>query len=166
MIFQEWYQILEKVQPEAEPQEKQTGGLLYRDWWLCNTKFSQVKEMGNFSWKIEVKAGFEWLSHGWRNFTYLTTKKTIGSGSFWECAKGPNERRETPEHRARGRRVRDAVRKLWECRVSDIWGVFLPPKFPGCLGLVLGPESTKMLNSWALHFKRGPVSKIKQYQEA
>lgn len=162
MIFQEWYQIPEKVQPEAEPQEKQTGGLLYRDWWLCNTKFSQVKEIGNFSWKIEVKAVSEWLSHGWRNFTYLTTKKTIGSGSFWECAKGPNGRRGRPGQEA-GR-----SEMQWgssESAGSQTYEFSFPSSF---LGARTGARAWGYKDSqfMAPHFKKGPVNKIKQYQEA
>lgn len=34
------------------------------------------------------------------------------------------------------------------------------------LGQALGPESTKMLNTWSPPFKRGPVNKTKQCQQA
>lgn len=164
MIFQEWYQIPEKVQPQAEPQEKQTGGLLYRDWWLCNTKFSQVKQIGNFSWKIKVKAVSEWLSHGWRNLTYLTTKKTIGSGIFWECAKGPNESTERPEEgqgrRQAGQRCSEEAQRVEGLRhMRSFPSIRTSPQVSWVLRLV-------MLNSSSPHIKRDPVNKIKHYQEA
>lgn len=158
MIFQEWYQIPEKVQPPAEPQEKQTGGLLYRDWWLCNSKFSQVKEIGNFSWKIKVKAVSEWLSHGWRNLTYLTTKKTIGSGIFWECAKGPNESTERPEEgqgrRQAGQRCSEEAQRVEGLRHKRSFpSIRTFPQVSWVLRLVLGPEDTKMLNSSSPHIR-------------
>lgn len=77
---------------------KETGGLLYRDWWCWNTNFSQVKETGNFSWKIKVKVVFEWLSYSWRNFHVSSQQGKqlvqVLSGMLHITAKWPNDSKE------------------------------------------------------------------------
>lgn len=117
-------------------QGKETGGLLHRDWWFWNTNFSQVKETGNFSWKIKVKVVFEWLSCSWRNFHRSNQQRKqlvqVLSGMLHITAKWPNDSKKGQtkgrSRRWAGHRCSGKDHLCWQCRLSSHTPF---PQFPG-----------------------------------
>lgn len=118
---------------------------------VLNTKFSQVKEMGNLGWKNKVNVVSESLRHSWRNFLSTQQRQQlllVFSGTLHITAKWPGETTERQERPQEEMQVKDAVKRL---KVQGLRSVSFHPVHTflkvWVLGPVLGSEGTEKPNA-------------------